>query len=208
MNLLYSVFNRAMIIVVALALFNQTHAQTLKATESTSSIKFNHLAFINNLVEELVDNAPYTVFLPSEAALTALTNEQKSQLFAHPYLELIDLIKGHMVSGVITSENLKDGQALTALNGNKLFIRQEGDSWYVNNVLISIVDIHLKHSVFHRVEGILFRPETVVDIIVNSADHTILETAVIEAELVDALSAEGPFTVFAPTDEAFGNLPE
>ena len=46
-----------------------------------------------------------------------------------------------------------------------------------------------------------------VDIIVNSDDHTILEVAVTQAELVDALTGEGPFTVFAPTDAAFGALP-
>ena len=49
---------------------------------------------------------------------------------------------------------------------------------------------------------------TVVDVIVNSADHTILETAVIAAKLDDDLSGTGPFTVFAPTDDAFNALPE
>ncbi len=51
-------------------------------------------------------------------------------------------------------------------------------------------------------------PFTVVDIILGSPDHTILAQAVAEAELVDALNGEGPFTVFAPTDEAFNNLPD
>ena len=49
---------------------------------------------------------------------------------------------------------------------------------------------------------------TVVDIIVGSENHNTLEAAVIAAELADDLSAEGPFTVFAPTDAAFDALPE
>ena len=49
--------------------------------------------------------------------------------------------------------------------------------------------------------------QTVVDIIVDSPVHTTLETAVIAAGLDDDLSADGTFTVFAPTDEAFENLP-
>ena len=49
---------------------------------------------------------------------------------------------------------------------------------------------------------------TVVDIIVGSENHNTLEAAVIAAELADDLSGEGPFTVFAPTDEAFEALPE
>ena len=49
---------------------------------------------------------------------------------------------------------------------------------------------------------------SVVDIIVGSAVHETLEAAVIAADLVGALSGEGPFTVFAPTDSAFAALPE
>lgn len=49
---------------------------------------------------------------------------------------------------------------------------------------------------------------SVVDIIVSSDDHQTLEAAVIAAELADDLAGEGPFTVFAPTDEAFKALPE
>ena len=48
---------------------------------------------------------------------------------------------------------------------------------------------------------------TVVDVIVNSADHDTLEAAVVAAGLADDLSGTGPFTVFAPTDAAFANLP-
>lgn len=48
---------------------------------------------------------------------------------------------------------------------------------------------------------------TVVDVIVDSEDHTILEAAVVEAGLVEALSeTTGTFTVFAPTDNAFITL--
>jgi uncharacterized surface protein with fasciclin (FAS1) repeats len=52
-----------------------------------------------------------------------------------------------------------------------------------------------------------FAQNSVVDIIVNSADHDTLEAAVIAAELADDLSGPGPFTVFAPTDAAFAVLP-
>jgi uncharacterized protein YjfI (DUF2170 family) len=47
----------------------------------------------------------------------------------------------------------------------------------------------------------------VVDIIVSSPVHTILETAVLAAGLEGTLSGDGPFTVFAPTDAAFESLP-
>ena len=55
-------------------------------------------------------------------------------------------------------------------------------------------------------EDVVAPSTTVVDIIVGSENHNTLEAAVVAAGLVDALSGEGPFTVFAPTDEAFENL--
>ena len=48
----------------------------------------------------------------------------------------------------------------------------------------------------------------VVDIAIGSADHTTLVAAVKAADLVATLNGNGPFTVFAPTNEAFNKLPE
>jgi len=48
----------------------------------------------------------------------------------------------------------------------------------------------------------------IVDNAVNSADHETLVTAVSEAGLVETLKSPGPFTVFAPTDDAFADLPD
>ena len=47
----------------------------------------------------------------------------------------------------------------------------------------------------------------VVKVAISSPDHTTLVIALKQAELVTALSNAGPFTVFAPTNEAFGKLP-
>jgi uncharacterized surface protein with fasciclin (FAS1) repeats len=49
--------------------------------------------------------------------------------------------------------------------------------------------------------------KNVVQVAISSKDHTTLVTAVKAAELVDALSNAGPFTVFAPTNAAFDKLP-
>ncbi len=53
----------------------------------------------------------------------------------------------------------------------------------------------------------MYESKTIVENAVNSADHTTLVAAVKAADLVDTLSGEGPFTVFAPTNEAFAALP-
>jgi transforming growth factor-beta-induced protein len=50
--------------------------------------------------------------------------------------------------------------------------------------------------------------QTIVDIAVADGRFTTLVAALQAADLVGALSGDGPFTVFAPTDDAFGLLPE
>ncbi len=53
----------------------------------------------------------------------------------------------------------------------------------------------------------MFSNKNIVENAVNSKDHTTLVAAVKAAGLVDTLSGKGPFTVFAPTNAAFGKLP-
>jgi uncharacterized surface protein with fasciclin (FAS1) repeats len=53
----------------------------------------------------------------------------------------------------------------------------------------------------------MFPTKTIVANAVNSSDHTTLVAAVKAAGLADTLNGKGPFTVFAPTNEAFGGLP-
>jgi uncharacterized surface protein with fasciclin (FAS1) repeats len=54
----------------------------------------------------------------------------------------------------------------------------------------------------------MFPSKNIIENAVNSPDHTTLVAAVKAAGLVDTLSGPGPFTVFAPTNEAFAKLPE
>lgn len=53
----------------------------------------------------------------------------------------------------------------------------------------------------------MYEDKTIVENAVNSADHTTLVAAVQAAGLVDTLNGDGPFTVFAPTNDAFAKLP-
>jgi uncharacterized surface protein with fasciclin (FAS1) repeats len=54
----------------------------------------------------------------------------------------------------------------------------------------------------------MYESKNIIENALNSADHTTLVAAVKAAGLVDVLSGDGPFTVFAPTNAAFDALPE
>ncbi|MBE0679563.1 MAG: fasciclin domain-containing protein [Bacteroidales bacterium] len=68
---------------------------------------------------------------------------------------------------------------------------------------ISLLLIALVSSISAFSQG-----KDVVDIAIGSSDHTTLVAAVKAADLVTTLKSAGPFTVFAPTNDAFAKLPE
>lgn len=70
----------------------------------------------------------------------------------------------------------------------------------MKKLLVMLFAVVLSMSAFTQVKD-------VVDIAIGSADHTTLVAAVKAADLVATLQSAGPFTVFAPTNAAFGKLP-
>ena len=165
------------------------------------------------LVEALSAEGPFTVFAPTDAAITALV--EALEITAEDLLALPDLgeiLQYHVVAGAAMSGDLTDGQEIETLLGENVTVTINADGVFINDAQVTVADIEAGNGVVHVIDAVLLPPapetNTVVDVIVNSEDHTLLEAAVIEAGLVEVLSAEGPFTVFAPTDSAITVLVE
>ena len=76
-------------------------------------------------------------------------------------------------------------------------------------VVCAIAGVALAQDTNPMVGGAaMYRTKDIIDNAVNSADHTTLVAAIKAAGLVPTLKAKGPFTVFAPTNEAFAKLPD
>ncbi|MGB8193590.1 MAG: fasciclin domain-containing protein, partial [Chitinophagaceae bacterium] len=74
-------------------------------------------------------------------------------------------------------------------------------------VLISQAGFSQKEKTVQVGGAAMYPSKNIVENAVNSKDHTTLVAAVKAAGLVETLQSEGPFTVFAPTNAAFGKLP-
>ncbi len=74
------------------------------------------------------------------------------------------------------------------------------------SVSVAVPSVSAQSSVMVGGQSML-RTKDIVDNAVNSADHTTLVAAVKAAGLVETLKGRGPFTVFAPVNDAFENLP-
>ena len=163
-----------------------------------------------DLAETLSGEGPFTVFAPTDDAFIALAEALSlapEDLLALP--ELADILLYHVVGATALSTDLSDGQMVTTLNGSDVTVTINEAGIFINDAQVIVADLVATNGVVHVIDAVLTPPvptNTVVDIIVNSDIHTILEAAVLEADLAGALSGEGPFTVFAPTDEAFAAL--
>ena len=165
-----------------------------------------------DLAETLSGEGPFTVFAPTDEAFMALAEAltlAPEDLLALP--ELADILLYHVVGATALSTDLSDGQMVTTLNGADVTVTINESGIFINDAQVIVADLVATNGVVHVIDAVLTPPvptNTVVDIIVNSDIHTTLEAAVLEADLAGALSGEGPFTVFAPTDEAFAALAE
>ena len=154
----------------------------------------------------LSGDGPFTVFAPTDDAIATLGQTTIDALFDDAEGALADILKYHVISGNIMAGDLSDGQIATMFEGTDAFISLFDDKAYINQAMITVTNIEADNGVVHVIDAVITQPESIVDIVINSPRHETLETAVIAAELVDALSAEGTFTLFAPTDDAFAAL--
>lgn len=162
---------------------------------------------LSGLGSALTGEGPFTVFAPTDAAFDALPAETLAALLADPTGDLADALQYHVVSGKVFSTDLSDGMFVETLQGDSLYIRSVNDTVTVNGATVVAADLQADNGVVHAIDQVLTMPmATVVDVVVNDTMLTTLETAVTEAGLVDALSGDGPFTIFAPNDSAFAGL--
>ena len=163
------------------------------------------------LTDDLSGDGPFTVFAPTDEAFNALPEGTVADLLEDPTGQLANILLHHVYAGNALSTDLSDGMMISTLFGTELTVSFVDGGVMIDNAMVTVVDLVADNGVVHVIDAVLI-PETtsttVVDIIVNSENHNTLEAAVIAAELADDLSGDGPFTVFAPTDEAFNALPE
>jgi uncharacterized surface protein with fasciclin (FAS1) repeats len=165
------------------------------------------------LVETLNSGGPFTVFAPTDAAFALLPEGTVESLIADTTGALATILTHHVSGGSTLSTDLYDGMMITTVAGTELMVSIDSNGVYIDGAMVTVANLTADNGVVHVINAVLL-PEaevesnTVVDIIVGSEDHTILAAAVGAAGLVETLSGDGPFTVFAPTDAAFALLPE
>ena len=163
------------------------------------------------LVSALEGTGPFTVFAPTNDAFNELFSQLGVSGIADLSAEtLTPILLNHVISGNVKAADIATGYAATlnntapGQNAVKVFI-EKGSNVTVDGSKVIIADVMASNGVIHAIDKVIL-PANVVTHAINNPNFSILVEAVVKAGLVEALSAAGPFTVFAPTNDAFNAL--
>ena len=163
-----------------------------------------------NLASTFMMEGAYTVFAPTNDAFAAFLTSINVAFEDLTAEDLAPILKYHVVASKVMSGSLETGYVNTiyaAMEGNpvSLYVKVDGGVMLNGSVSVTAADVETSNGVIHVIDGVL-TPTSVVDIAINNSNFSKLVEAVVKAGLVETLSAEGPFTIFAPTDDAFDKL--
>ncbi len=162
------------------------------------------------LVETLNGKGPFTVFAPTDEAFSKLPGGTLEKLLRPENKALLtSILTYHVVPGKVpSSEALKLDHART-VQGQHVQIAREKDGLTVGGARVVKADIYASNGVIHVIDRVILpNTEDIIGTAVAAGSFRTLAQALAAANLVEALKGKGPFTVFAPTDEAFSKLPE
>ena len=157
------------------------------------------------LLETLQGPGPFTVFAPTDQAFTDAGIDLAALDTPEGQATLSDILLYHVVAGEVPAANVTDCMSATAVNGNPLSFTV-GTSVMVNGATVTATDVATSNGIIHVIDKVLSPTETPNDIPRTAqctGIHDSLVAAVIQADLLETLQGPGPFTVFAPTDQAF-----
>ncbi|GIK15294.1 MAG: hypothetical protein BroJett003_02580 [Planctomycetota bacterium] len=158
------------------------------------------------LTETLSGPGPYTVFAPTDDAFSKLPPGALESLLKNPEA-LKSVLLFHVVPGrVMAADVVKLKTAKTALGQTVQIDTSNGV--HVENAGVVKTDIAAGNGVIHVIDAVMLPKNDVIEAARSAGSFRTLLAAIEAAGLTDTLRGDGPFTVFAPTDEAFAKLPK
>ncbi|WP_242204271.1 fasciclin domain-containing protein [Aestuariivivens insulae] len=197
-------------IIEVLESYNRT-ASTAKTTSSDGysdgpTFEILSVALAKTKLSSTVSKNRLTVFAPTDKAFEAIGLNKKN---IADVPGIVDILLYHVVGQPVYSSQLVSGSVET-VQGSHVIVNVDGDNVLVNNAMVTIADIKARNGVIHVLDEVLSIPTlNLVDLAISQdPEFSILVDAVTKAGLGDTLANAGPFTVFAPTNQAFMDLLE
>ena len=155
------------------------------------------------LVSTLEGPGPFTVFAPNDDAFAAAGIDLVALDTPEGKETLTDILLHHVYSGSVPASAVTDGMMAEMFNGDKVAFTNDGTTVTVGGATVITADVIASNGIIHVIDKVLMPPSDIPTTAGTTGIHNTLVNAVVQANLLTTLSGDGPFTVFAPTDQAF-----
>jgi len=162
------------------------------------------------LVDTLKGDGPFTVFAPTDEAFAKLPKGTVERLLKpENKAKLQAILTYHVIAGKVKSADVVRLTGAKTVQGQQVDIKVADGKVMVDGANVVKTDIETSNGVIHVIDSVILPADKdIVDTAVGAGSFKTLVAAVKAAGLADTLKGKGPFTVFAPTDDAFAKLPE
>jgi transforming growth factor-beta-induced protein len=167
-----------------------------------------------NLQDTLATGGPFTLFAPTDRAFADLLSRLDTtapELLANP--DLASILLYHVAPGTLRAGQLvKASTQATLSDGKSVLAVLEGTDVLVNRAKVTRANVPANNGIIHVIDEVLLPPAeptsiaSIVDVLQLDGRFSVLLAALEKTGLDDAVAGAGPFTLFAPTDEAFATL--
>merc|ERR1711973_657047 len=167
------------------------------------------------LAETLSGPGPFTVFAPDNNAFAKLPKSLVDALTGD--IELLKkVLLYHVIPGVAKSSDITDDLTAASAEGSDLranvYYKSKFSNGYitVNGKSVKHPDIEASNGIIHIMKDVIYPIPSgnIAEVVSGDERFSTLLAAVGAAGLADTLTTGGPFTVFAPTNEAFAKVPQ
>jgi transforming growth factor-beta-induced protein len=170
------------------------------------------------LIETLKSDGPFTVFAPTDEAFAKLPEGTVENLLKPENKDqLVAILTYHVVPGKVDAAAVSSLKTAQTVNGAEITIDASSDGVKINNASVTTADVVCSNGIIHVIDTVILPPAEESAQPSHDGEPLMIEgvgsfktlfAAIEAAGLNETLAKDGPFTVFAPTDEAFAALPE
>ena len=160
---------------------------------------------------QLPEGVQLAILAPTDAAFAKIPSATLEHILQPENRETLRAVLNyHILTPSLTSTDLFSRRNIETLNGQRLKIDDAGALPTINGSGLIAVNVRFDGGIVHVIDEVLMpQLSSIAEIGPESDQLSTLTTAVIAAGLGDQLSAEkGPWTIFAPVDSAFSDLPD
>jgi uncharacterized surface protein with fasciclin (FAS1) repeats len=164
-----------------------------------------------DLVTTLSGAGPFTVFAPTNEAFTAAGLDTEAKINALPKETLRNILLYHVAGSSIAASGIPTASntAIKSAANIDLYVTKNNNGVFINGATVTQADVMATNGIIHVINKVLMPPSgNIVEVAQGNPNFSFLVAAVLRASqgqtnVANVLSGDGPFTVFAPTNQAF-----